>query len=92
MVMVDNPTAECVISQMGTSHGSKLNTLAKAIWQWCAGHGIWITMGHIPGCENSQADKESWVFNLNGITYKFGDSFRGNLLLLDVRVYLPFEY
>jgi hypothetical protein len=65
MVMVDNTTAECVIRQMGTSHGSKLNTLAKAIWQWCVGHGIWITMGHIPGCENSQADKESRVFNLN---------------------------
>ncbi len=65
MVTVDNTTAECVIRQMGTSHGSKLNTLAKAIWQWCAGHGTWITMGHIPGCENSQADKESRVFNLN---------------------------
>ena len=31
-VMVDNTTAVCVIRQMGTSHGSKLNELAKAIW------------------------------------------------------------
>jgi hypothetical protein len=64
-VMVDNTTAECVIRQMGTSHGCKLNELAKAIWQWCAEQDIWITMSHIPGCENTQADKESRVFNLN---------------------------
>ena len=65
MVKVDNTTAECVIRQMGTSHGSKLNTLAKAIWQWCTEHNIWITMGHILGQDNVQADKESRVFNLN---------------------------
>ena len=65
MVKVDNTTAECVIRQMGTSHGSKLNTLAKAIWQWCTEHNIWITMGHIPGQDNVQANKESRVFNLN---------------------------
>ena len=65
MVKVDNTTAECVIRQMGTSHGSKLNTLAKAIWQWCTEHNIWITMGHIPGQDNVKADKESRDFNLN---------------------------
>ena len=33
IVKVDNTTAEYVIRQMGTSHGSKLNTLAKTIWK-----------------------------------------------------------
>ena len=32
MVKVDDTTAECVIRQMGKSHGSKLNILAKTIW------------------------------------------------------------
>ena len=32
MVKVDNTTAECVIRQMATSHGSKLNALAKITW------------------------------------------------------------
>ncbi|CAB4013988.1 Hypothetical predicted protein [Paramuricea clavata] len=61
--MVDNTTAESIIREMGTSHSSKLNQLVKQIWQWCESQKIWITMAHIPGVENCQADFQSLSFN-----------------------------
>ena len=47
---------------MGNSHSSKLNKLAKEIWDWCIGEGIWLTIAHIPGTENVQADCKSRTF------------------------------
>jgi hypothetical protein len=63
MIMVVNTTAESIIREMGTSHSAKLNQLVKHIWQWCEIQKIWITMAHIPGVENCQADFQSRSFN-----------------------------
>ena len=58
-LLVDNMTAVTIISHMGTSHSWELNELAKQIWMWCIDNNIWLTIAHIPGIENIQADKES---------------------------------
>lgn len=55
-IMVYNTTAKSMIKEMGTNHSSKLNHLVKQTWQWCACQKIWITLAHIPGAKNCEAD------------------------------------
>lgn len=62
MIMVDNTTGENIIRDMGhdlANHSAKLNHLVKQIWQWCVKQEIWVTMAHIPGVKNCQADSQS---------------------------------
>ena len=58
-VLVDNTTAVSCINQMGTCHSKEINSLVRQIWEWCISHSIWITVSHIPGKENTIADRES---------------------------------
>ena len=58
-VRLDNTTAVAVINHMGTSHSSQCNTLGKAIWEWCIQRHIWLSVAHVPGIENTEADLES---------------------------------
>jgi hypothetical protein len=58
-VLVDNTTVQVVLNKMGTSHSPKLNMLVKTIWDWCISNCIWLTVAHIPGKENIEADFES---------------------------------
>ena len=58
-VMSDNTTAVACINQMGTCHSKANNNLVIQVWEWCIAHDTWITMAHIPGKENVQADRES---------------------------------
>lgn len=58
-LMVDNMTALTILNNMGTSRSWKLNELNKDIWDWCIVRGIWLTTVHIPGVNNSIADRES---------------------------------
>ena len=58
-LMVDNMTALTILNNMGTSRSWKLNELNKDIWDWCIVRGIWLTAVHIPGVNNSIADRES---------------------------------
>ena len=37
----------------------ELNRLTKEIWEWCMARNIWISAFHIPGKDNSIADKLS---------------------------------
>ena len=39
------------------------NEMAREIWGWCIERQIWLTATHIPGKENTVADKASRVFN-----------------------------
>ena len=57
-LMVDNTTAVRTINQMGTCHSGENNRLARQIWEWCISRNVWLTIVHIPGKENTQADKE----------------------------------
>ena len=57
--MSDNTSAVTCIGQMGICHSKANNSLIIQIWEWCIAHDVWITMAHIPGKENIQADWES---------------------------------
>lgn len=58
-LLVDNTTAVTTINQMGTCHSRLNNQLAHKIWLWCIDHRVWLTVTHIPGKENTEADTES---------------------------------
>ena len=58
-LMVDNTTALVTINQMGTCHSNLNNKLVQQIWEWCILHGVWLTVAHILGKSNTEADRES---------------------------------
>ena len=58
-ILVDNTTAVSCINQMGTCHSKEINSIVSQICEWCISHSIWITVSHIPGKENTIADRES---------------------------------
>ena len=58
-LLVDNTTAVTIINQMGTSHSRVNNQLSQHIWSWCIDHNVWLTVAHIPGKQNTEADRES---------------------------------
>ena len=43
---------------MGTCHSNLNNKLKQQIWEWCILHGVWLTVSHIPGKCNTEADRE----------------------------------
>lgn len=62
-VLTDNTTAVAYLRNMGGSHSIPCNDMAREIWMWCRKHKIWISISHIPGVDNTIADKASRVFN-----------------------------
>ena len=58
-VLCDNTTAVHVLNKMGTTRSPQCNDMAKQIWSFCQNNAIFITCTHIPGVENTVADKES---------------------------------
>ena len=44
---------------MGTTHSESCNRLACEIWDWAISHENWLTSSHIPGKQNTEADKQS---------------------------------
>ena len=55
----DNTTAVQTVNHMGTSHSYKCNELVYNIWCELIRNENFITMAHIPGVFNEEADKES---------------------------------
>ena len=39
------------------------NDIANRIWCWCVQQNVWLTISHIPGIKNVEADRKSRVFN-----------------------------
>ena len=39
--------------------------MAQTIWAWCIDSNIWLSACHIPGSQNTDADKQSRVFNVS---------------------------
>ena len=35
------------------------NMITRDIWQWCIQRNIWLSACHLPGVENTEADRES---------------------------------
>jgi hypothetical protein len=64
LVRLDNTCAIAYINNQGGVI-EKLNNLAFDLWEWCKIRNIWLTAKHIPGTENSLADRRSRVFKDN---------------------------
>lgn len=57
-LMVDNMSTVAYINNKG---GKKpfLNSIAREMWMWAADRDLWLSAAHIPGVENTQADRAS---------------------------------
>lgn len=58
-LLVDNTTAVFSINNMGTCHSKGNNTSVVKMWEWCIINNVWLTVAHIPGRQNTAADRES---------------------------------
>ena len=56
---IDNTTALTYISKMGGTRSKVMTKISKQIWEWCKSKGITLIPSHIPGKENTNADKQS---------------------------------
>lgn len=56
---LDNSTAVAYINNMGGTKSHSLNTLSRALWEWCLSRNLHITAQHVPGSSNVLADKLS---------------------------------
>ena len=65
LLQMDNSTAVTYVRNMGGTHSLECNWLAQTIIEWCKGNNIWISATHLPGIENTEADRESRIFNNN---------------------------
>lgn len=59
LLRVDNTTAISYINKMGGIKYTKLNNIAREIWQWCEARNIFLYASYIKSKENIHADKES---------------------------------
>ena len=59
----DNRTALAYIRNMGGCRSDQCNDLAKRIWEWCRARDIWLSITHIAGVDNTEADTLSRVFD-----------------------------
>lgn len=55
-VRSDNVTAVAYIKHMGGTVSTVCNDLALEIWSWCFEHKLWLSITHIPGKSNVEAD------------------------------------
>ena len=62
---VDNVTALTYINKMGGTHSKTCNLIAYDMWQWAIAHNIWLSACHVPGIQNTVADRKSRTFNDN---------------------------
>ena len=62
-LFVDNTTTVSYISAMGGMKSAVCNDLAQQIWAWCIERDIWLSVCHIPGKLNVDADQASRQFN-----------------------------
>ena len=64
-VQSDNTTTVSYISEVGGIKSVLCNDMAQTIWAWCIDSNIWLSACHIPGSQNTDADKQSRVFNVS---------------------------
>ena len=50
---------------MGEIKSVLCNDMGQTIWVWCIDSNIWLSACHIPGSQNTDADKQSRVFNVS---------------------------
>ena len=64
-VMSDNTSAVSYIITMGGCRSLVCYSLAKEIWDWAIDRNIWLSVAHIPGFSDVDADQLSRNLNLN---------------------------
>ena len=64
-LQIDNQTAVTYINNMGGTHSSQCNDIAKDLIKWAKQQNIWISACHIPSDNNGAADNLSREFNDN---------------------------
>ena len=64
-VQSDNTTTVSYINEVGGIKSVLCNDMAQTIWAWCIDSNIWLSACHIPGSQNTDADKQSRVFNVS---------------------------
>ena len=62
-ILCDNSTTVAYVNAMGGTKSPGCNQIAYDIWDWCVNNNSWLTATHIAGVENTEADKESQLFN-----------------------------
>jgi len=62
-VLSDNTTAVCYINSKGGTKSPSCNDITCDIWSWGINNNTWLTAAHIPGVQNTDADRESRIFN-----------------------------
>lgn len=62
-ILCDNSTTATYVNAMGGTKSPSCNQIAYDIWDWCVKNNTWLTATHIAGVENTEADKESRLFN-----------------------------
>ena len=63
LLRVDNTTAIAYINRMGGTHSGQLNSITRAIWQYCEESQLWVVASYIRSAENVVADAESRELN-----------------------------
>lgn len=64
-VQSDNTTTVSYINEVGGIKSVLCNDMAQTIWAWCIDSNIWLSACHIPGSQDSDADKQSRVVNVS---------------------------
>ena len=62
-IFSDNTTAASYINAKGGTKSPACNDITSEIWSWCIENKTWLTAAHIPGVQNTDADRESRIFN-----------------------------
>ena len=62
---LDNTTAIAYVNNKGGTHVAELNEIARNMWKWCEQRNIVIYAWYIPSKENTDADRESRVNNID---------------------------
>jgi hypothetical protein len=55
----DNTTTVAYINHMGGIKSYLCDAIARELWAWAIERNLWISSTHIPGHENTEADRES---------------------------------
>ena len=53
----DNVTTVAFINNMGGTHSTACNKVARDIWLWCIEKKIWLSATRIPGIQSETADR-----------------------------------
>ena len=59
---VDNTTAVAAVRKQGDLKNQERNDFARLIWDFARERNIWLSIQHIPGVENVEADEASRYF------------------------------